>query len=91
MLYDADFDVRCFKVRDLETLARKQRVKSIRNLAQWRKYCRLFLRVGGSLKNEISEKEYKIQFWGGIPKDLRRKLGDRILAKDPLRPLKEPF
>ena len=34
MLYDADFDVRHFKVQDLETLARKQRVKSIRNLAQ---------------------------------------------------------
>ena len=34
MLYDADFDVRRFKVQDLETLARKQRVKSIRNLAQ---------------------------------------------------------
>ena len=92
-LYDADLDVRRFKVRDLETLTSRQMAKSIRNLAQWRKYCRIFLRVGGSLKNngKISEKEYKIRFWEGIPKDLQRKLEDRILARDPLRPLKEPF
>ena len=92
-LYDADLDTRRFRVKDLKSLMKKQKAKRIRNLAQWKKYCRAFLRVGGSLKNDdkISAKEYQIHFWKGIPKDLRRKLEDRILAKEPLRPLKEPF
>lgn len=92
-LYDADLDTRRFRVRDLKTLMKRYQAKKIRNLAQWKKYCRAFLRVGGSLKNDdrISDKEYQIHFWKGIPRDLRRKLEDRILAKEPLRPLKEPF
>ena len=36
-------------------------------------------------------KEHQIHFWKGIPKELRRKLEDQILAKEPLRLLKEPF
>ena len=72
---------------------KKQKEKRICNLAQWKKYCQAFLWAGGALKNDdrISVSEYQIHFWKGIPKELRRKLEDWILAKEPLRPLKEPF
>jgi len=39
----------------------------------WKKYCRAFLRIAGSLLNEekISTKEYSTYFWQGI----RRRFG----------------
>jgi hypothetical protein len=92
-LYDADLDTRRYKVKDVRNFSKKQKVKKIRDLAAWKKYCRAFLRIAGSLlaEGKISDKEYAIYFWQGIPKLLRIRLENRILAKNPIRDLSEPF
>src|SRR6267154_4299365 len=72
-LYDADLDTKRYKVRDIRHFARQQKTKHIKDLAAWKKYCRKFLRVAGSLLNgeKITQKEYATYFWQGIPKALK--------------------
>lgn len=92
-LYDADLDTKRYKVRDVRNFSKKQKAKRIRDLAGWKKYCRAFLRIAGSLlaEEKIGDKEYATYFWQGIPKALRVRLENRILAHDPVRDLSEPF
>lgn len=42
-LYDADLATKRYKVRDVRNFSRKQKGKHVRDLAEWRKYCRAFL------------------------------------------------
>jgi hypothetical protein len=92
-LYDADLDTRRYKVSDVRNFSKKQKAKKIRDLAGWKKYCRAFLRIAGSLlrDDKISDKEYATYFWQGIPRALRVRLESRILSRDPVRDLSEPF
>jgi len=72
-LYDADLDTKRYKVRDVRVFSQKQKIRKIKDLAAWKKYCRKFLRIAGSLLNstKISPKEYATYFWKGIPKALK--------------------
>src|ERR1700729_4383096 len=56
-LYDADLDTRRYKVKDVRNFSKKQKTRKIRDLAGWKKYCRAFLRIAGSLlvEKKISE------------------------------------
>jgi len=51
------------------------------------------LRIAGSLLNgaKISDKEYATYFWQGIPKALKVRIENRILTRNPVRDLSEPF
>ena len=42
-------------------------------------------------KNKISDDEYATYYWNGIPKVLRVKVENRLLARDPVRSLTTPF
>jgi hypothetical protein len=92
-LYDADLDTKRYKVKDVRIFSKKQKSKKIRDLAAWKKYCRKFLRIAGSLLNgsKISQKEYATYFWQGIPKALKVRIENRILTRNPLRDLSEPY
>src|ERR1700729_3643862 len=92
-LYDADLDTKRYKVKDIRNFSRTQKAKRIRDLATWKKYCRKFLRIAGSLLNgaKISNKEYATYFWQGIPKALKVRIENRILTRNPVRDLSEPF
>jgi len=92
-LYDADLDTKRYRVKDVRNFSRKQKTNKIRDLAAWKKYCRKFLRVAGSLLNggKISQKEYATYFWQGIPKALKIRIENRILTRNPLRDLSEPY
>ena len=92
-LYDADLDTKRYKVKDIRSFSKKQKARRIRDLAAWKKYCQKFLRIAGSLLNgaKISEKEYATYFWQGIPKALKICIENRILTRNPVRDLSEPF
>jgi hypothetical protein len=92
-LYDADLDTRRYKLRDVRNFSKRQKERKIKDLAGWKKYCRAFLRVAGSLLSEgrIGETEYATYFWQGIPRTLRTRIENRILARDPIRDLSDPF
>lgn len=92
-LYDADLDSKRYKVKDIRDFSKKHKKRHIRDLAEWRKYCRAFLRVAGSLLAEgrITTNDYDTYFWQGIPKLLRTRIENRILARDPVRDLSAPF
>src|ERR1700727_2392062 len=92
-LYDADLGTKRYKVKDIRSFSKKQKARRIRDLAAWKKYCRKFLRIAGSLLNgaKISEKEYATYFWQGIPKALKIRIENRILTRNPVRDLSEPF
>ena len=92
-LYDADLDTKRYKVKDVRMFSKTQKGKRIRDLGGWKKYCRAFLRIAGSLLSEgkINDKDYATYFWQGIPRVLRTRLENRILTQDPVRDLSEPF
>jgi hypothetical protein len=92
-LYDADLDTTRYKVKDIRNFSKKQKGKRIRDLAGWKKYCRDFLRIAGSMlvENRITQGEYATYFWQGISKPLRIRVENRILARNPIRNLSEPF
>ena len=92
-LYDADLDTRRYKVKDVVLFSKKQKTKKICNLAEWKKYCRAFIRIGGSLlsKDKITRKEYATYFWQGIPRMLKSQLENHLLKCNPVRDLSEPF
>ena len=91
--YDADLDNKKYRVKDLVKLVRACKEKKLKNLSAWREYGRKFITIGGWLlkKNKISNEEYATYYWNGIPKVLRIKLENRLLAKDPVRSLANPF
>ena len=92
-LYDADLDTKRYKVKDVRIFSKRQKAKRIKDLAAWKKYCRKFLRIAGSLLNgaKISPKEHATYFWQGIPKPLKIRIENRILTRNPVRDLSEPF
>ena len=92
-LYDADLDTKRYTIKDVREFSKREKKKHVENLAKWRKYCRAFLRIAGSLlvTGKISANEHATCFWQGIPKSLRGKIERRILARNPIRDLSEPF
>ena len=91
--YDADLDNKKYRIKDLVKLVKACKEKKMKNLSHWREYGRKFITIGGWLlrKKKISEEEYATYYWNGIPKSLRSKLENRLLAKDPVRSLATPF
>ena len=91
--YDADLDNKKYRIKDLVKLVRACKEKKLKNLSAWREYGRKFITVGGWLlkKNKVSNEEYATYYWNGIPRQLRIKLENRLLAKDPTRSLVTPF
>jgi len=67
--------------------------KKLKNLSAWREYGRKFITIRGWLlkNNKLSNKEYAMYYWNGIPKSLWVKLENRLLAKDPVQSLANPF
>ncbi|KAF7965113.1 hypothetical protein HWV62_45565 [Athelia sp. TMB] len=91
--YDADLDSKRYKEHDLSKLVKGCRDKKIRNLSAWHEYSRKFIPVAGWLlkKRKVTQEEYATYYWNGIPKSLRHKLENRLVAKDPTRSLEQPF
>lgn len=71
---------------------KKQKLR-ITDLAAWKRYVRSFLRVAGSLlrNTKLTEEEHATYFWKGIPRIMRIRLENRLLAADPARNLSTPF
>lgn len=92
-LFDAERDIKRYRVRDLITFVKGSKNKSIRDLAKWKKYVRNFIMIAGWLleQKKLTPSAHATYFWTGIPRVLRNRLEGRILAKDPTRDLAEPF
>ncbi|KII83146.1 hypothetical protein PLICRDRAFT_77662, partial [Plicaturopsis crispa FD-325 SS-3] len=92
-LYDADLATTTYRQKDLLRFVKESRGKSLRNLTQWKRYCRRFIRIAGYLKqkSKINEDEYDTYFWAGIPKAFRNNIEARLLTKDPSRDMSKPF
>lgn len=92
-LYDADLDTKRYHVKDVRNFIQKYKDRKIKDLASWKKYCRCFIRIAGSLlaDEKISRKEYMTYFWRGIPKALHSHIEARIIAQDPNQNLSIPF
>ena len=91
--YDADLDNKKYKIKDLVKLVKTCKEKKLKNLSAWREYGRKFITIGGWLlkKKKITDEEYATYYWNGIPRALRSKLENRLLATDPTRSLANPF
>lgn len=91
--YDADLDSKKYKTIDLINLVKSCKNKKLKNLSDWRKYGRKFITIGGWLlkRRRITEDEYATHYWNGIPRSLRTKLENRLVATNPTRSLEDPF
>jgi hypothetical protein len=63
-LYDADGDTRQYRVSDVRNFVRRHKTRSIYTLAAWRRYCRAFIRLAGSLQRvgKIGDSNYATYF-----------------------------
>lgn len=91
--YNAKYGDYRFVEQDLSDLAQKWRHKSIHNLYDFRKYTRQFTAIAGWLKgkNKITEKEYNLQFWAGLPKPTRELAEARITTVEPRISRSSPY
>ena len=92
-VYDADRDTKRYTLKDVMSFARRKQRRRIADLAAWKQYVRSFLRVAGSLLNnhKLTQNEHATYFWKGIPRIMRIRLENRLLAADPGRDLSKPF
>jgi hypothetical protein len=92
-VYDADRDTKRYTIKDVMKFVRRKQRRRISDLAAWKQYVRSFLRIAGSLlKNgKLTTAEHATYFWKGIPRIMRIRLENRILAADPGRNLTNPF
>lgn len=92
-LYDADRDTKRYTIKDVMNFTKKKQKLRITDLAAWKRYVRSFLRVAGSLlrNTKLTEEEHATYFWKGIPRIMRIRLENRLLAADPARNLSTPF
>jgi hypothetical protein len=92
-VYDADRDTKRYTLKDVMMFAKRKQKQRIPDLAAWKQYVRSFLRVAGSLlKNQkLTQDEHATYFWKGIPRIMRIRLENRLLAADPGRNLSTPF
>ena len=92
--YDADRDIKRYKVRDLGKYTKHYRKQgTVKDLADWKKYIREYIRIAGWLKTKgkLTEQEDKAYFWAGIPRSFRRKLEDRLLSVDSSHDMEKAF
>jgi hypothetical protein len=92
-VYDADRDTKRYTLKDVMMFAKRKQKQRIPDLAAWKQYVRSFLRVAGSLlkSQKLTQDEHATYFWKGIPRIMRIRLENRLLAADPGRNLSTPF
>ncbi|KAI0671979.1 hypothetical protein C8Q78DRAFT_972111 [Trametes maxima] len=91
--WNADLEDKRFRIKDLQAFAAVAHLRSIRELKDWRKYLRKFVRIAGWLQGQgkLSDHDYALFMWTGLPKPFQRRLEARILLKDPGHDMSEPF
>jgi len=91
--YDNDRSSKRYRQKDLIAYTEETKLKKIKDLSIWKRYTRGFVRIGGWLrsKDKISEDEHATYFWQGIPRTLRLRIENRLLAQDPTRSLAKPW
>ncbi len=91
--YDNDRSSKRYRQKDIIAYTEETKLKKIKDLSTWKRYTRGFVRIGGWLKSKdkISEDEHATYFWQGIPRTLRLRIENRLLAQDPTRSLAKPW
>ncbi|KAH7918693.1 hypothetical protein BV22DRAFT_1051569 [Leucogyrophana mollusca] len=91
--YDADLDSKHYTAKDLVSFVKSSKEKKIKNLSQWKKYTRDFTMIAGWLlaNNKVTADEHATYHWKGIPRILRAKIETRLLAREPLWDMSNPF
>jgi len=92
-VYDADRDTKRYTMKDVMSFAKRRQRRRIPDLAAWKQYVRSFLRIAGSLlkHQRLTNNEHATYFWKGIPRIMRIRLENRLLAAEPDRNLTTPF
>jgi len=91
--YDNDRSSKRYRQKDIVAYTNDTKLKKIKDLSTWKRYARGFVRIGGWLKSKgkISEDEHATYFWQGIPRTLRLRIENRLLAQDPNRSMAKPW
>jgi len=91
--YDSDRDSKRYRQKDIIAYTQETWLKKIKDLSTWKRYTRGFVRIGGWLKSQkkITEDEHATYFWQGIPRTLRLRIENRLLAQEPTRTLAKPW
>jgi hypothetical protein len=92
-LFDADRDLKRYKIRDLDDFVRHRKSIPIKTLSDWTKFIKDFIAIAGwlQLRNKISDDDYSVYLWQGIHRKLRQKIEDRLLVGDVTRDMSTPF
>ncbi|KIJ59101.1 hypothetical protein HYDPIDRAFT_170959 [Hydnomerulius pinastri MD-312] len=92
-IFDADKDKTRYKVKDLHTFVKGQKLKPIKTLSAWKKFQRKFTTIANWLLSEgkITKNEHATYLWQAIHQQFQAKVESRLLAAEPSKDLTKPF
>jgi hypothetical protein len=91
--YDADREEPKRTLQELLTYVRKSASKRFSRLEHWNRYFRGYASIAGALLAEghLSDRDYKVYLWAGLPHDLQRVLEAKLLAQVPAHNTSQPY
>ena len=82
-----------FRVADIYPLVKKWSQTKVKDLATFKKYYREFQKIVGWLhvRGKISDEDFMLWFWAGLPKKVQRKIEARMRLDNPALDDTKPF
>jgi hypothetical protein len=90
---DVSDDARRYDIESLETYVGDQKYEKIRNLSDWGKYDRGFMKIALWLANHqlLTDAEKNRQYWKGIHRKLKDKIDARLQLLLPNHHRRDPY
>ena len=92
-MYDGDRTEVEYGVSDIRHLAKRWNKVKIQDLSTYKEYYKEFQKIVGWLyvRGKVSEEEFKLWFWAGLPERFRRKVEVQLRIGDPNLDVTTPF
>ena len=92
-IYDGDRTEVRYGVKDIYPLVKKWHKAKISDLATYKEYYKEFQKVVGWLhvRNKVSDEDFKLWFWAGLPKRFQGQVETRMRTEDPALDDTQPF
>ena len=92
-MYDGDRTEVEYDISDIRHLVKRWNKSCISDLPTYKNYYKEFQKIVGWLhvRNKVTNEEFKLWFWAGLPEKFRRKVEARLRIEDPTLDIRNPF
>jgi hypothetical protein len=92
-IYDGERTEVEYGIADIRPFIKEWNKKKIRDLPTYKSFYKEFQKIVRWLyvQDKVTEDEYKLWFWAGLPKRFRRKIEERLRVNNPTLDVTKPF